>query len=664
MFADDCCLVKAATKRRISAFAVYFALSALLLVKGFSLRHHLIGVGGDVESFAWMLYWWPWAIGHGINPFVTDLAWNGLGYNLTWATALPTFGLLLAPLTWLGGAVLTTNLVIVLAPACAAFAAFLLLQSVTGRWVPAFLGGLVFGFSPYEMGQSLGHLNLTSIALVPVCLLLCKAYLDRTITNPRFIAALSMIALLQLGISTEVLFTSAVMGIVTWCVFVATAPCKARHLYFLLARDVVLAGIVTIILASPFLFYLVKGMKVVPGQLNDPDVYSADILNFLVPTPVTLPCGALFSSISDQFTGNISEQDAYIGLPFFLLAVYFSTIAFRSSLLVKRCVLVFWISVLFSLGGVLHAGKNVAHVPLPWHLVDRLPVVSSVLPVRFAMFTSLALAVLCAVCLAQRPTVGRYGVVLCGLLFLFPAPAAQGWEATTFSPFFTEGSIKRHFGNDPVLVVLPFGYLGHSMAWQLQSGYAFRQTGGYLGYTPTSEHNDAVLSAFLNNAIPPHFDEQLGFYCVDHHATAIVIGPRTKDILRQAILETHWPAERDGDMIIVRVPPRETLPLFHISGDYWPSPAEVNWMGQQIVVETGVVPARLEIGRPYAVSSPGVSVSTGNIVRHIGFQPGEKTVIDLPANSRTIIRADKVFVPAKEGINTDQRALSLLIGRR
>lgn len=524
--------MKAATKRRISAFAVYFALSALLLVKGFSLRHHLIGVGADVvESFA----------------------------------GLPA-----------------------------------VVQSVS---------------RPDDHKDPL------------YC------------------------------------------GVVDDC----TAPARYLHggpIYFRrdggcdLAHDVGLAGIVTIILASPFLLYLVKGMKVVPGQLNDPDFHSADILNFLVPTPVTLPGGALFSSVSDQFTGNISEQDAYIGLPFFLLAVYFSTIAFRSSLLVKRCVLVFWISVLFSLGGVLHAGKNVAHVPLPWHLVDRLPVVSSVLPVRFAMFTSLALAVLCGVFLAQRPTVGRYGVVLCGLLFLFPAPAAQGWEATTSSPFFTEASIKRHFGNDPVLVVLPFGYLGHSMAWQLQSGYAFRQTGGYLGYTPTSEHNDAVLSAFLNNAIPPHFDEQLGFYCVDHHATAIVIGPRTKDILRQAILETHWSAERDGDMIIVRVPPRETLPLFHISGDYWPSPAEVNWMGQQIVVETGVAPARLEMGRPYVVSSPGVSVSTGNIVRHIGFQPGEKTVIDLPANSRTTIRADKVFVPAKEGINTDQRTLSLLIGRR
>ncbi|WP_225197628.1 hypothetical protein [Gluconobacter oxydans] len=664
MFADDCCLVKAAIKIRTGVFVLYFALSALLLVKGFSLCHHLIGVGADVESFAWMLYWWPWSIGHGINPFVTDLAWNGLGYNLTWATALPTFGLLLAPLTWLGGPVLTTNLVIVVAPACAAFAAFLLLQSVTGRWGPAFLGGLVFGFSPYEMGQSLGHLNLTSIALVPLCLLVCKAYLEQTITRLHFIASLSMTALLQLGISTEVLFTSAVMGAVTWCVFVATAPAKVRHIYFLLARDVVLAGIVTIILASPFLFYLIKGMKVVPGQLNDADFYSADILNFLVPTPVTFPGGALFSSISDQFTGNISEQDAYIGLPFFLLAAYFSTIAFRSSLLAKRCVLVFWISVLFSMGGVLHVGKNVVHVPLPWHLVDHLPVVSSVLPVRFAMFTSLALAVLCAVFLAQRATVGRYGVVLCGLLFLFPAPAAQGWEATTSSLFFTEASIKRHFGNDPVLVVLPFGYLDHSMAWQLQSGYAFRQTGGYLGYTPTSEHNDAVLSAFLNNAIPPHFDEQLGFYCVAHHATAIVIGPRTKDVLRQAILGIHWPVERDGDMIIVRVPPRETLPLFHISGDYWPSSAEVNWMGQQIVVETGVVPGRLEIGRPYAVSSPGVSVSTGNIVRHIGFRPGAKTVIDLPANSRTTIRADKVFVPAKEGLNTDQRALSLLIGRR
>lgn len=653
-----------ATKTRIFAFALYFGLSVLLLVKGFALRHHFIGTGGDVESFVWMLNWWPWAIGHGVNPFITDLVWNGLDYNLTWSTALPTFGLLLAPVTWLAGPVLTTNLVVVLAPACAAWTTFLLLQSITKRWMPAFLGGLIFGFSPYEMAQSLGHLNLTSIALVPVSLLLCKIYFDQKITRARFIAALSITAFLQIGISTEVLFTSTLMGVVTWCVFLITSQVKERRIYLLLARDIFVAGVITIIFASPFLFYLIKGMKIVPGQINDADFYSADVLNFVVPTQVTLPGGALFNSISQQFTGNISEQDAYIGLPFFLLAVYFSTIAFRSSLLAKRCVLVFWICVLFSLGGHLHAGRNIAHVPLPWHLVSHLPVVQSVLPVRFSMFTSLAVAILCALFLAGRQTARRYAVILCGILFLLPSPAAQGWEAMTSNSFFTKANIEHHFGKDPILLVLPFGYLGHSMAWQLQSGYAFRQTGGYLGYTPATERNGAILSAFLNNVIPPHFDEQLALYCVDHHASAVVIGPETQAALKQAILATHWPVEQDGDMTIVRVPPSDTLPFIRISGDYWPSPADVNWMGQQIVVETGVAPGKLEIGRPYAVSSPGVSISADGATRHIAFQPGEKTLIDLPPKSRTTIRADKVFVPAKEGINSDPRALSLMIGQR
>lgn len=59
--------MKSVAKIRIFAFALYFVLSALLLVKGWDLRHHLIGEGGDIEAFVWMLNWWPWAIRGAVN---------------------------------------------------------------------------------------------------------------------------------------------------------------------------------------------------------------------------------------------------------------------------------------------------------------------------------------------------------------------------------------------------------------------------------------------------------------------------------------------------------------------------------------------------------------------------------------------------------------------
>jgi hypothetical protein len=82
-----------------------------------------------------------------------------------------------------------------------------------------------------------------------------------------------------------------------------------------LVTDMVLTAVVTLVVASPFLFYVVRGMAEVPTQINSPTGYSADLLNYLLPTPVSLFGGSLFAGTSRHFIGNPSEQGAYLGLP-------------------------------------------------------------------------------------------------------------------------------------------------------------------------------------------------------------------------------------------------------------------------------------------------------------------------------------------------------------
>ena len=39
--------------------------------------------------FMWYLRWWRYALEHRINPFLTDLLWAPLGFNLAWTTFIP-----------------------------------------------------------------------------------------------------------------------------------------------------------------------------------------------------------------------------------------------------------------------------------------------------------------------------------------------------------------------------------------------------------------------------------------------------------------------------------------------------------------------------------------------------------------------------------------------
>ena len=72
----------------------------------------------DIEPsvFVWMLGWWPHAILHGQDPFLTAALFAPDGYNLSWAPAIPGPSLLLAPLTLTAGPVVAYNVLVLASP--------------------------------------------------------------------------------------------------------------------------------------------------------------------------------------------------------------------------------------------------------------------------------------------------------------------------------------------------------------------------------------------------------------------------------------------------------------------------------------------------------------------------------------------------------------------
>ena len=57
----------------------------------------------------WLMKWWPYAIGHHLNPFFTNYVWAPVGFNFAWMTSIPLVALAAAPLTYTIGLIPTYN---------------------------------------------------------------------------------------------------------------------------------------------------------------------------------------------------------------------------------------------------------------------------------------------------------------------------------------------------------------------------------------------------------------------------------------------------------------------------------------------------------------------------------------------------------------------------
>jgi len=164
----------------LGALAIYFAAAVLLLDRG--LRGHpgyMIGRDTDPGVHMWFFNWWRFAIAHRLNPFITDWVWAPLGINLAWTTCVPLPSLVSIPLQLTVGEPATYNIMVTLMPPLAAFSAFALCRRVTGALWPSILGGYIFGFSPYMLGQLLAHLVEIAIFPVPLIVLVTLKRLDQ-----------------------------------------------------------------------------------------------------------------------------------------------------------------------------------------------------------------------------------------------------------------------------------------------------------------------------------------------------------------------------------------------------------------------------------------------------------------------------------------------------
>jgi hypothetical protein len=485
-------------------------------------------LGSDSTQFMWAMWWWPHAILRGLNPFVTHLLWVPDAYNLASVTSSPLPAIALAPLTALAGPIhgpiVAYNIANLTAPVINAWCAYRLCLYLTRVPGASILGGWLYGFSTYGLSPLQGHLQLVFTFAAPAMVLLTVRLYRGDVSRLRFIFLASLVLACQALCGTEILFTGTVMGVVVLASAICFSP-RNRLSIVALIPPLVAAYLLMAFICSPFFWYALTGPKV---QAAVGAASPADLLSFVIPTPMTWLGGSSFTSVSSGYVANIGEEGTYLGLPLIAIAIAYWSQSFRRPA-TKVLMSATLVAAVWSLGGVLSVDGHPT-ISLPWKLVASTKPFDEVLPVRVGLYIALGTAVTAALWLAAPGSSRRRWLLgLVAAVFLLPnvdavASGHRVFEKRYVSPaFISDGSYRRYLHHDEVILPLPFGPLGNSLLWQAQSQGYFRMASGWFGYYPPDYSTSRVVAQMSRFA--PFTDPVLGmrWFLIAHGVGAVVM---------------------------------------------------------------------------------------------------------------------------------------------
>ena len=117
-----------------------------------------------------------------------------------------------------------------------------------------------------------------------------------------FIIILAVLLAMQFGIATEGFGSMYFFGATAWILTYIFVDKKLRSKLRATTIEIAWASLLSLIILSPFIYYLIKGYSGVPKVINPPIGYSADLLNYIIPTKITYIGGHLFANVSKNFT--------------------------------------------------------------------------------------------------------------------------------------------------------------------------------------------------------------------------------------------------------------------------------------------------------------------------------------------------------------------------
>ncbi|MBO0747987.1 MAG: hypothetical protein J2O47_06545, partial [Acidimicrobiaceae bacterium] len=421
--------------------------------------------GSDPAQTIWYLRWVPYALQHGHNPLFTTVGNYPIGVNLMAQTSVLALGFVLSPVTVVFGPVASLNLALTLAFALSAGAGYLLCRRLVSWRPAAFVGGLLYGFSPYMVGQGVGHLNLVFVPLPALIFLaLYEIVIDQKGSAVWWGALLALMVVVQFFVSTEVLATTAMFALLAFVAVMLVAAVGWRDALASHASHAALAVAVALLLAGAALAYplymLVAGPQHIQGSIAGYIDYFAVLSGPLVPTSLMLVGTAHLKRLGDEIAGgNQVENGTYLGVP--LLLVFAVAVVLVRKAAVRMLAFMAALAFVLSLGVTFHGGPGDIRpgTTMPANWIYKIPLLNQAFPIRYSLYVSLFVAIVLALgldalhwWLAARYAEGRRARVLPNVLpalvaafALFPLIPAWPYPRQgpiEVPPYFTSSAIE------------------------------------------------------------------------------------------------------------------------------------------------------------------------------------------------------------------------------
>jgi hypothetical protein len=531
-----------------------------------------IGDGKDPQLFIWYLGWIPHELGQGHNPMVTDYLSYPAGVNLMWNSSIVFPAVILWPVTAAFGPVVSYDLLITASVALSAWLGFLAARRFVQNAAGALFAGFLYGFSPGIMAQATGHPHALIALFPPTVLILAHEVLVLQRRRPALLGgAAGLAAALQLLTGEEVLATTAVIALLGVALLAVMHRDAVRARLPYAARALGAAAVTFGFLSAYPLGLQFLGPRRVFGDVQSPDVYVTDLLAVFVPNHVLLQ-NTVTSAIVGHFSGNRTEDDAYIGIPLLALFVLGAVAG-------RRRPGIWWASLMtlgvvaLSLGPHLHVFGRSLPIPLPWALVALLPLMGSALPSRLMLVAFLGVGIVVAALWdpgslrARRWRIARNVLLVAALAAILPAVPAPSTRATA-PEFFRAGGDVNRIPQGTAILVTPFSSRQSTAAmfWQATANYRFRMPEGdaftpgpYLG--PHPSHLQASLDSLDAGLAVPVSQQERELALGDLAAfgvESIVVGPSPgRDAIVGYLTEVlgSAPVSTEGVDVWWRLPP-------------------------------------------------------------------------------------------------------------
>jgi hypothetical protein len=507
-----------------------------------------LGTGPDVQIFVWGLHWWPHALGHGMDPLRSSVVWPPAGGAVLWSTTVPVLSVLASPLTIVLGSLAAWNVLVVLAPAVAAWAAWLLCAELGADPAPAVFGGALFGFGSFVLCEDIAHLQLSACVLVPLAVWVAVRGVRGSASAPSLACSSAAIVVAQFLIFPELLVTLGLMALVGLALALWLLD-EQRGALLRTARALAAGAVAGAVLISPL---VIEMLTHVPRSSSGAVAWPVDVLNLVVPTVRAAVGGSALTGISGRFPGNSAEQTGYLGLPLLLVVLAWGWRERRGEWAGQSHLMLALLAValLLALGPSLTV-DGTRTIWLPWAALGRLPFLRDALPARMMVYVWLCAAVIAARWLSDVRVPGAARMSAVVLIAVALAPAAWPFQP---APAAVRSTPVRHALRGQRVLSLPFfDVRDRGLLVQERSGFRFSLIDSWLQLRPHGWAPDLPGTALTDVALARLHGRAAARFVADLRAAGI-----TRLLLWEEppglLAALHLPDKRTAGVVIVRVP--------------------------------------------------------------------------------------------------------------